>query len=129
MTMTKSPVSTCGAKIGLCLPRRSTATWLASRPSTTSDASMTCHCRVMSLPLGLYVRTVVPLACVSLIKNPRRGQQCPRWILTRCAGHVRGETARPDATCMLTTHGRECQEYSEFSVLGKVMGKLGLTAA
>ncbi len=35
-TMTKSPVSTCGAKVGLCLPRSRVATWLASRPSTTS---------------------------------------------------------------------------------------------
>jgi len=40
---TKSPVSTCGAKVGLCLPRSSVAAWVAKRPSTTSEASITCH--------------------------------------------------------------------------------------
>src|SRR4051812_7874635 len=56
---TKSPVSTWGAKVALCLPRSSTATWLASRPSTTSVASMTCHWRSTSPGFGVYVRTVV----------------------------------------------------------------------
>ena len=32
--MTKSPVSTCGAKVGLCLPRSRVATWLASQAAT-----------------------------------------------------------------------------------------------
>src|SRR3954451_14831976 len=54
---TKSPASTCGANWGLCLPRSSCAVWLASRPSTTSVASMTCQARVMSPGLGEYVRT------------------------------------------------------------------------
>jgi hypothetical protein len=43
MITTKSPVSMCGVNIGLCLPRSSTAAWVASRPRTTSVASMTCH--------------------------------------------------------------------------------------
>src|SRR5689334_5538096 len=46
--MTKSPVSTWGAKIGLCLPRSRFATCTARRPRRTSVASMTCHSRVMS---------------------------------------------------------------------------------
>src|SRR3712207_5696407 len=54
---TKSPTSTCGANWGLCLPRSRMAVWLASRPSTTSVASMTCQARVMSPGLGEYVRT------------------------------------------------------------------------
>ena len=54
-TITKSPVSTCGANCGLCLPRSRIAAWLARRPSTTSDASMTCHARVTSPGLGVYV--------------------------------------------------------------------------
>src|SRR3954471_10082831 len=54
---TKSPASTCGANWGLCLPRSRIAVWLASRPSTTSVASMTCQARVMSPGLGVYVRT------------------------------------------------------------------------
>src|SRR5690348_3842361 len=56
---TKSPTSTCGAYCGLCLPRSSCAVWLASRPSTTSVASMTCQARVMSPGLGEYVRTAL----------------------------------------------------------------------
>src|SRR3954453_11716623 len=54
---TKSPTSTCGANWGLCLPRSSCAVWLASRPSTTSVASMTCQARVTSPGFGVYVRT------------------------------------------------------------------------
>src|SRR3954453_8231514 len=54
---TKSPTSTCGAYWGLCLPRSSRAVWLASRPSTTSVASMTCQARATSPGLGVYVRT------------------------------------------------------------------------
>src|SRR6266508_984092 len=56
-TITKSPVSTWGANVGLCLPRRRVAAWLARRPSTMSDASMTCQCRWISPGFGLYVRT------------------------------------------------------------------------
>ena len=69
--ITKSPVSTCGAKVGLCLPRRSVAAWEASRPSTTSVASITCQARVISPGLGLYVGTDLPrrsglVCCLSL---------------------------------------------------------------
>ena len=57
--MTKSPPSMCGANVGLCLPRSRVAAWTASRPSTTSVASMTCHSRWMSAGFGLYVRTLL----------------------------------------------------------------------
>src|SRR3954454_1575641 len=56
---TKSPTSTCGAYWGLCLPRSRIAVWLASRPSTTSVASMTCQARATSPGLGVYVRTAL----------------------------------------------------------------------
>src|SRR5215218_9177408 len=56
---TKSPTSTCGAYWGLCLPRSRVAVWVASRPSTTSVASMTCHARLTSPGLGVYVRTAL----------------------------------------------------------------------
>src|SRR4051794_11900307 len=46
--------------MGLCLPRSSVATWVASRPSTTSWASMTCQARFTSPAFGLYVRTDLP---------------------------------------------------------------------
>jgi hypothetical protein len=41
----KSPVSMCGVKIGLCLPRSRAAIWVASRPSPLSDASTTYQAR------------------------------------------------------------------------------------
>src|ERR1700704_2981882 len=57
MTMTKSPPSTLGVNVGLCLPRSSLAASTASRPSTTSGASMTYHERVVSPAFGVYVGT------------------------------------------------------------------------
>src|SRR3979411_2782897 len=57
MTMTKSPPSTLGVNVGLCLPRSSLAASTASRPSTTSVASMTYHERVVSPAFGVYVGT------------------------------------------------------------------------
>ena len=45
----------CGAKIGLCLPRRMRATSVHSRPSTRPSASTTCHARWISLAFGVYV--------------------------------------------------------------------------
>ena len=51
-TTTWSPVSTCGAQIGLCLPRSSVAISVARRPRIAPSASITCHCRVMSAALG-----------------------------------------------------------------------------
>src|SRR6478735_12168506 len=61
MTMTKSPPSTLGVNVGLCLPRSSLAASTASRPSTTSVASMTYHERVVSPAFGVYVGTALPL--------------------------------------------------------------------
>src|SRR3546814_4398933 len=43
MMMTLSPQSTCGVKIGLCLPRRILATMLARRPTTSPLASISSH--------------------------------------------------------------------------------------
>src|SRR6476620_9742626 len=40
---TWSPQSTCGVKLGLCLPRRILATMEASRPTTSPSASIRCH--------------------------------------------------------------------------------------
>src|SRR4051812_3463593 len=40
---TWSPQSTCGVKLGLCLPRRMLATIVASRPTTRPSASIRCH--------------------------------------------------------------------------------------
>src|SRR4051812_40937202 len=40
---TWSPQSTCGVKLGLCLPRRILATIEARRPTTSPSASIRCH--------------------------------------------------------------------------------------
>src|SRR6476659_661410 len=40
---TWSPQSTCGVKLGLCLPRRMLATIVATRPTTRPSASIRCH--------------------------------------------------------------------------------------
>jgi hypothetical protein len=51
-TTTWSPVSMCGAYIGLCLPRRIVATSEASLPSTTPLASTTYQRRSMCSGFG-----------------------------------------------------------------------------
>src|SRR5262245_27100670 len=43
MTTTWSPQSTCGVKLGLCLPRRMLAMMVATRPTTRFSASIRCH--------------------------------------------------------------------------------------
>src|ERR1700754_4497909 len=43
MITTWSPQSTCGVKLGLCLPRRMLATIVATRPTTRPSASIRCH--------------------------------------------------------------------------------------
>src|ERR671912_87645 len=55
--ITWSPVSMCGAHTGLCLPRRTRATSVASRPSTMPSASTPCQARWISEAFGLYVGT------------------------------------------------------------------------
>src|SRR5688500_6501351 len=55
MTTTWSPVSRCGEKLGLCLPRSRLATSDARRPSTTPSASTSHHSRVISLGLVTWV--------------------------------------------------------------------------
>src|SRR3954470_16895198 len=62
MMTTKSPPSTFGVNVGLCLPRNRLAAATASRPSTTSVASMTYHVRVVSPAFGVYVGTALSLS-------------------------------------------------------------------
>src|SRR5262249_51021800 len=52
MTITKSPVSTCGVKTVLSLPRSRFAAFTATFPSTWSWASMTHHLCGFSLVLA-----------------------------------------------------------------------------
>src|SRR5690242_4078687 len=89
MITTKSPVSTCGAKVGLCLPRRRLAVWVARRPRTTSEASIMCHGRSISPGFGLYVRTELPCLVVGLGSRAgrveRERQAYPRETLAAVA--------------------------------------------
>ncbi len=52
-TMTKSPVSTWGVKLGLFLPRRTVAMALASLPSGLPSASITHQVRSVRASAGL----------------------------------------------------------------------------
>src|SRR6185503_410717 len=75
MTMTKSPPSTFGVNVGLCLPRSRLAAATASRPSTTSVASMTYHERVVSPAFGVYVGTALTFSSrVGSRSDPGAGQ-------------------------------------------------------
>src|SRR5690242_16871347 len=74
MTMTKSPPSTFGVNVGLCLPRSRLAAATASRPSTTSVASMTYHVRVVSPAFGVYVGTALTSRFGGL--TPDGGSRC-----------------------------------------------------
>src|SRR4051794_34509657 len=86
---TKSPTSTWGAYWGLCLPRSRIAVWLASRPSTTSVASMTCHARAISPGLGVYVRTALVSSVVvgkaGGFASPSTGDVATRGHQPACA--------------------------------------------
>src|SRR6478609_813081 len=74
--------------MALCLPRNSCAAWLASRPSTTSVASITCQAWVTSPGLGLYVRTDLPL-------RYRPGCSCRRRVPPTGVAQ-RSRRTRPD---------------------------------
>src|SRR5204862_3609875 len=52
MTITKSPVSTCGVNTVFSLPRNRFAAFTATPPSTWSAASITHHLRGTSLALA-----------------------------------------------------------------------------
>ena len=56
ITITWSPVSTCGAQIGLCLPRNRVAISVDMRPRMAPSASITSQRRVMSAGRGVNVR-------------------------------------------------------------------------
>src|ERR1700722_4113235 len=57
MMMTLSPQSTCGVKVGLCLPRSRIATIEASRPTTRPSASIMTH--FLSTSAGLAENVLI----------------------------------------------------------------------
>src|SRR5690349_8816703 len=94
MTMTKSPPSTLGVNVGLCLPRSSFAASTASRPSTTSVASMTYHVRVVSPAFGVYVDTALPL---SLLRVDPGYPGCRSSVNLQTASATDRDPRRPKA--------------------------------
>src|SRR3954470_20887757 len=111
MTMTKSPPSTLGVYVGLCLPRSRFAAATASRPSTTSVASMTYHECVVSPAFGVYVGTALPLLLSGLSRcDPGAGPARCGWDRSRRPTLTRGpgvphanEAAYPGASLQVKT--------------------------
>src|SRR5439155_8670475 len=66
-TTTKSPQSAWGVKVGLCLPRKTLAMVVATRPSTWSFTSMTTQLRwtVRLLPITVFIRALSKRAAFS----------------------------------------------------------------
>src|ERR1700712_4740305 len=92
---TKSPPSTCGANVALCLPRSRVAAVTARRPRTTSLASMTCQFLVISSGLGLYVDTVG--TSFRLLEVYRSVSVCQAFGGCRArSAHVREGNSGPD---------------------------------
>src|SRR5947209_17614617 len=73
--MTPSPVSMCGVNSALCLPRKSEATRVASRPNTIPSASITYQPRFRFTALGKNVFIDVALQTSQHILS-RRADKC-----------------------------------------------------
>src|SRR6266851_2777510 len=84
MTTTKSPQSSCGVKVGLCLPRSTLAMVVATRPSTLSFTSMTTQLRwtVFLLPITVFIiapeRKSLPAGRAYLLDSPSSVNMIPR---------------------------------------------------
>src|SRR5689334_21492041 len=92
MMTTKSPPSTFGVNVGLCLPRSRVAAVAASSPSTTSVASMTCHDGLMSPAFGVYVGTALLLP----FEHSRSGPGRDRVPVRRRQGWFPATDVDPD---------------------------------
>src|SRR3954452_15130246 len=122
MTMTKSPPSTFGVNVGLCLPRSSVATATASRPRTTSVASTTYHVRVVSPAFGVYVGTALTFFSLGFVPgDPGAGQHARlEFSATDIDPRTReasGETHR--APTEQPTGDRQCRSKRDPRVGGK----------
>src|SRR5215207_3107274 len=95
--ITWSPVSMCGANTGLCLPRRTRATSVASRPSTMPSASTTCQARWISEAFGLYVGTPATFTAIRT-----RDARAPGKRRTSLRARAAKRQARSLATCLAT---------------------------
>src|SRR5689334_25308133 len=76
MMTTWSPQSTCGVKLGLCLPRRMLATIVARRPTTRPSASIRCH--FFSTSDGFADLVVFISAFMALILSLKCERRCER---------------------------------------------------
>src|SRR5215471_3940652 len=114
-TMTKSPVSMWGAKMGLCLPRRRRATSVDRRPRTRPSASITCQARCTSVGFGEYVRTR-PLSCLGRAEpadqdsRPRGDWRTPLSGSPPAGAPARGQESGPRALETVGTLGKRLVE-------------------
>src|SRR5256714_7379275 len=74
---TWSPQSTCGVKLGLCLPRRMLATIAARRPTTRPSASTRCHFFSTSAGLADLVVFISAFIARNLFEREKRRPQAP----------------------------------------------------
>src|SRR5204863_1960086 len=77
MTTTWSPQSTCGVKLGLCLPRRMLAMIVATRPTTSPSASIRCHFLSTSAGLADLVVFISAFIARNLFEREKRRQRAP----------------------------------------------------
>src|SRR5215470_1329872 len=138
MTTTWSPTSRCGAKVGLCLPRSTWATRVASRPRTLPSASTRNHLRSIAPSFGITVamfRTLLwlaksttwrslsyKLATGNYKRDPTRSQHSDALGLPR-----RGGLPRPGAEISHRAGGagRLAGEAGATPVNDEEMGRLG----
>src|SRR6476661_444662 len=73
MTTTWSPQSTCGVKLGLCLPRRMLAMIVATRPTTRPSASIRCHFFSTSAGLADLVVFISAFMAPEPLSNEKSG--------------------------------------------------------
>src|SRR5262249_25236762 len=138
MTTTWSPTSRCGANVGLCLPRSTWATRVASRPSTLPSASTTNHLRSIAASFGITVAmfgtllwlvksTTWSSLCRKLAtgnykRDPTRSQHSDALDLSQRGGLTRPGTEIPHRA---GGAGRLAGEAGATPVDDEEMGRLG----
>src|SRR5262245_43854105 len=97
----KSPVSTCGVYVGLCLPRRREAIWLASLPSTLFWASTTYQPCWTSPAFAEYV-FMIPKSVPGLRKGSNEGARL--YPKKGAGGHDYNRHCGEADCCVATPH-------------------------
>src|SRR5690242_11505742 len=121
-TTTKSPQSAWGVKVGLCLPRRTLAMVVATRPRTLSFTSMTTQLRgtVLLLPITVFIRRFSPKGGVLYWIRSTVSTFAALRILPRQEGVHVGEEAARLADLRLAARGwRRAAQIQSIDQLGR----------